>query len=441
MARRPHHAPLNVFLNSRRVGRLRREPSGAIDFTYDPDWLGWSPALPISLSLPLREERYAGEPVIAVFDNLLPDSDQIRRALAARVHAGGTDAYSLLGAIGRDCVGALQFLPVEHEPGPAGAVEAVPLQTAQISAMLGDLAQAPLGLTEDATFRISLAGAQEKTALLFQDGGWWVPAGTTATTHILKPQIGRLPGGIDFSRSVENEYLCMKLTQAVGLQAAKVEIADFEGRRALIVERFDRRWTAEGRLLRLPQEDMCQALSVPPAFKYEAHGGPGIEAVLRQLSGGDDPAKDQAAFLKAIVWYWLLGATDGHAKNFSIFLKPGGRYAMTPLYDVLSVQPAVDAGQVRHNQFKLSMAVGAKRNYVMASILPRHFVETAARANVGKPIVQQIFDGLSECAPSAIDTVKAGLPNDFPPDLLESVERGVQTRLKLLDQAKLDDMV
>lgn len=433
MARRARYAPLNVFLNGRLVGRLRKEASGAIDFTYDADWLAWAPAIPVSLSLPLREERYIGAPVVAVFDNLLPDNDDIRRTLAARVRAEGVDAFSLLGAIGRDCVGALQFLSADTDPGPTGGVDGVALDEAQVGALLGNLARAPLGLTEDATFRISLAGAQEKTALLRKDGAWWAPTGTTPTTHILKPQIGHA-SGVDLSQSVENEYLCMKLTKAIGLPVADVEIADFDGHRALVVERFDRRWAQDGRLLRLPQEDMCQALSTPPAIKYEAHGGPGIEKILRLLSGSDDPAADQAAFLKANIWFWLLGATDGHAKNFSVALGPGGRYRLAPLYDILSVQPLVDAGQVRHNQYKLSMAVGDGRHYVMGSIAPRHFVQTARRAGVGERVVLAIFQDLAAAAPQALDTVEAALPVGFPTGLVASVLSGLHARLRGLQE-------
>lgn len=431
MARRARYAPLNVFLNGRLVGQLRKEPSGAIDFTYDAAWLAWAPAIPVSLSLPLREERYIGAPVVAVFDNLLPDNDDIRRTLAARVRAEGVDAFSLLGAIGRDCVGALQFLPADIDPGPAGGVDGVALDELQIGALLGDLTRAPLGLTEDASFRISLAGAQEKTALLFKDGAWWAPTGTTPTTHILKPQIG-YANGVDLSQSVENEYLCMKLTKAIGLPVADVEITDFDGHRALVVERFDRRWAQDGRLLRLPQEDMCQALSTPPALKYEAHGGPGVEKILRLLSGSDDPAGDQATFLKANIWFWLLGATDGHAKNFSIALGPGGRYRLTPLYDILSVQPLVDAGQVRHNQYKLSMAVGDSRHYVMGSIAPRHFVQTARRAGVGEGAVEEIFAELTAKLPAALDAVANQLPASFPADLSASISGGVRARLPAL---------
>jgi len=431
MARRARHAPLNVFLNSRLVGRLRQEASGAIDFTYDPEWLAWAPAIPVSLSLPLREERYIGSPVVAVFDNLLPDSDDIRRTLAARVRADGIDAFSLLGAIGRDCVGALQFLPADMDPGPAGGVDGVRLDATQVGALLGDLASAPLGLTEDASFRISLAGAQEKTALLFKDGAWWAPTSTTPTTHILKPQIGPT-NGVDLSQSVENEYLCMKLTKAIGLPVADVEIADFDGSRALVVERFDRRWAQDGRLLRLPQEDMCQALSTPPAIKYEAHGGPGIEKILRLLSGSDNPAADQTTFLKANIWFWLLGATDGHAKNFSVALGPGGRYRLTPLYDILSVQPLVDAGQVRRNQYKLSMAVGDNRHYGVSSIMPRHFVQTARRAGIGERTVEAIFEELSERIPAAFEAVEAELPADLPAGLSASIFGGVHARLQIV---------
>lgn len=253
MARRRSFAPLTVFLNSRLVGTLNRASSGAIAFQYAQSWLDWDKCFPISLSLPLREDRYIGAPVINVFDNLLPDSETIRRRVAERVGAGGIDAYSLLATIGRDCVGALQFLPDGVDPGRAGAVDGMPVTDDDIAAILTNLATAPLGIAGDEGFRISIAGAQEKTALLRVDGAWLKPRATTATTHILKPQIGQLPNGIDLSNSVENEYFCLKLLAAFGVPTAKAEIADFGDRRCLAIERFDRRWTRDGRLLRLPQ--------------------------------------------------------------------------------------------------------------------------------------------------------------------------------------------
>jgi serine/threonine-protein kinase HipA len=433
MARPRTRIPLNVYLNSRLVGQLRRQASGAIEFQYDSSWLSWENAFPVSLSLPMQEDRYIGNRVIAVFDNLLPDSDAIRRRLAERVHADNSDAYGLLAKIGRDCVGALQLLPDGVEPGPAGTVEGRPVDEEYIARKIGDLTATPLGVDEDEEFRISLAGAQEKTAFLFWKNEWHVPHGTTPTTHILKPQIGVLPNGIDLTHSVENEYLCLKLAEAFGLQSAKVKIADFKGSRVLVVERFDRRWTADNRLLRLPQEDCCQSLSVPPSRKYEPDGGPGIGAILELLKGSDDPEADQRFFLKAQILFWLLGATDGHAKNFSVFLQPGGRFRLTPLYDVMSVQPAVDANQLRRNQTKFALAVGDNRHYVIHEIMPRHFVQTAAKSGIPASVVQTIFDEILQAEKSTISKVLNDLPAGFPQGLVESIIGGLRARLQLLE--------
>ena len=437
MARPRTHIPLNVYLNARLVGRLRRQASGAIDFQYDPEWLSWDQALPVSLSLPLREDRYIGDPVIAVFDNLLPDSEPIRRRLAERVRADGSDAYSLLAEIGRDCVGALQFLPDGVAPEPPGTLEGRPVDEDYIAAKLRDLAATPLGVDEDEEFRISLAGAQEKTALLYWKNAWHVPHGATPTTHILKPQIGMLPGGIDLSRSVENEYLCLKLTAAFGLPTADAAISDFGGERVLVVERFDRRWTRNGRLLRLPQEDCCQALSVPPSRKYESDGGPGMTAVLDLLKGSDDPEADRRLFLKAQIVFWLLGATDGHAKNFSLFLRRGGRFRLTPLYDVMSAQPALDAGQLRKNRMKLALAVGDNRHYAVDEIMPRHFVQTATKSGMPAAAVQALLDELLEAAERAVRMVVESLPSGFPRELAESITGGLRTRLRLIERAQV----
>ncbi|MDE0531116.1 MAG: type II toxin-antitoxin system HipA family toxin [Albidovulum sp.] len=433
MARRRTRIPLDVFLNARLVGQLRRQTSGAIEFQYDTDWLGWEHTLPLSLSLPLREDRYIGDPVIAVFDNLLPDAELIRRRVAERVRADGYDAYSLLAKVGRDCVGALQFLPEGQESGPAGEIDSRIVRDAEIAAKIGDLAATPLGVDEDEEFRISLAGAQEKTALLRLRGKWRVPRGTTPTTHILKPQIGRLPAGIDLTQSVENEYLCMKLTAAFGLPTAAVEITDFGDHRVLVVERFDRRWTVDKRLLRLPQEDCCQALSVPPTRKYEAEGGPGIANVLDLLKASDDPESDQRFFLAAQLMFWLLGATDGHAKNFSIFLQPGGRFRLTPLYDVMSAQPARDAGQLQKNKTKLALAVGDRRHYVIDSILPRHFIQTAQRNGVPERVIEEICADFLDRADTAIEQTLAALPKDFPVALVEPITGGLRARLRLIE--------
>ncbi|MHB8884422.1 MAG: HipA domain-containing protein [Methylovirgula sp.] len=295
---------------------------------------------------------------------------------------------------------------------------------------MNDLGRNPLGVGNDREFRISLAGAQEKTALLRWKGKWHVPHGTTATTHILKPEIGRLHNGIDLSQSVENEYFCMRLVATMGLPAANVEIAEFGGRRALVVERFDRLWTKDKRLLRVPQEDCCQALSVAPSRKYQSDGGPGIRDLLELLKGSDTPQDDQRILLKAQLVFWLLGATDGHAKNFSIRLAPGGSFHLAPLYDIMSAQPNVDAHQIRHNQMRLAMAVGRSRHYIVDRIAPRHFVQTAELSGYPAQGIAEIIDEVRETASAAIDATLSKLPRDFPAAIAESVVHGAQHRLK-----------
>lgn len=440
MARRKAHPPLRVLLNGRLVGYLNKAPSGAISFQYDQSWLDWRHALPVSLSLPLAEEPYRGAPVAAVFENLLPDFEPLRRRVAEKVGAAGTDAYSLLAAIGRDCVGALQFVAADddHHQGDhddPGTITGADVGDDDIERMLNGLAQAPLGLDRDDPFRISVAGAQEKTALLWHEGRWYKPHGTTPTTHILKTQIGRLPNGIDLSNSVENEYYCLKLAEACGLPVNKTDIQTFGETKALVIERFDRKWSKDGRLLRIPQEDCCQALSVPPTLKYQSDGGPGLVQVLELFAGSDDPLGDHATILKAQLLFWLIGATDGHAKNFSLFLGPGGSYALTPLYDIVSAQPSLEAGQIKRKQMKLAMSVGTSRHYKFEEILARHFVQTGKEAGLPKTLIDAAIENMAEVIPEAIERVGEALPPDFPPEIYTAVTDGVQARLTRLQQA------
>jgi serine/threonine-protein kinase HipA len=201
----------------------------------------------------------------------------------------------------------------------------------------------------------------------------------------------------------------------------------------LVVERFDRLWTRDNRLLRLPQEDCCQALSVPPTRKYQADGGPSIADVLELLQGSDDPETDRQLFLKAQIMFWLLAATDGHAKNFSIALRPGGRFRMTPLYDVMSAQPARDAGQLQKNRMKLALAVGDNRHYIVEEIVPRHFLQTAAKSGIPAAVVREVCAEISKSAESAMDETVAALPKDFPSELTESITSGMRTRLEMLE--------
>ncbi len=438
MGRRKTHAPLNVLINNRLVGRLDKEPGGAIAFQYDQSWLDWPPHFPISLSLPPRKATFRGERVVAVFDNLLPDNPTVRRLVAEKTGAQGTDSYSLLEQIGRDCVGALQFLPDGVVIDAFPPIEGEPVSDEEIEAILANLARAPLGIDTEQEFRISVAGAQEKTALLFHEGRWKRPVGTTPTTHILKPQLGEIPtpwGMIDLSNSVENEHYCLKLLEGFRLQVAQTEMATFGARRVLVVERFDRRWRGDSQLLRLPQEDCCQALSIPSSRKYQNQQGPSAVDIMTLLQGSDEPLRDQAAFLKSQIIFWLIGATDGHGKNFSVFIRPGGRFELTPFYDVLSAQPAFDAKRIPHNKYTLAMSVGANRHYKILDVHGRHFVETAKEAGLGQAIIRQVLDEIRRDALPAAERALGRMPADFHVDIHTSVVNAMTGRLRQLETA------
>ncbi len=421
MPRGRPNPPLVLVMNGRRVGRLSLAVSGAIRFKYSSDWLDWDHAIPVSLSLPLAEKTYAGAPVANCFDNLLPDSPAAREHLAAEFGAEGTDAYHLLRIIGGDCVGALQFFEEDKIPDPGTALDGETLSDVEIGAMLTDLPGAPLGLQRGDDFRIALPGLSDKTALLKKDGQWIRPTAGTPTTHILKTAFRELPGGVAFSDSVENEFFCMRFFEAAGAQTARAEICTFDGVRALVIERFDRKWARDGRLIRLPQEDFCQALGLPREKKLERDGGPGLTDVLELLGASDRPAEDRRAFLRAQILFWLLGATNGHGKNFSLALLPGGRFRLTPLYDVVSMQPALHAGRLGRNDMRLAMSIGRDRETRIHQIAGPQFLESAKAAGVDVLMVEELLAQITERVPSALSQTMDALPGDFPRSLAETI--------------------
>ncbi len=441
MPRKKTHGPLDVWINGRLAGQLLKDPGGAISFTYHRSWLDWEHRFPVSLSLPLQATPWRGEPVAAVFENLLPDNPDIRRKVAERFGAAGPDAYSLLEEIGRDCVGAMQFLPEGERPGALDNLQGTPLDDTQIEKDLANLGRAPLGVDPEQGFRISIAGAQEKMALLFSEGRWMRPIGTTPTTHILKPEIGTITtagGEIDLNASVDNEHYCLVLLKQFGLDVAKTQIRTFGRRRVLVVERFDRELRPDGRMLRLPQEDCCQALGVPPSRKYQStveghRNGPGVVDIMKLLQGSDAPNEDREAFFRSQIIFWLIGATDGHGKNFSVFLQPGGGYRLTPFYDVLTAQPMIDRKQIRQKDFRLAMSVGNSGKYKLLEITGRHFVETGRKSGLGPTIIGKVISEVIEQAGSASGKALERMPDDFTEEIHVSVSRAIDGRLRGLE--------
>ncbi len=433
---------LGLWMNGAFVGTWRMGHGSQDVLEYDAQWKASQQGRPLSLSLPFTpgSTPHRGEVVRAYFDNLLPDSQDIRARAASRFRARSTDAFDLLAQIGRDCVGALQILPDGLTPENVHIVEATPLAEHEVAAILrGTVAPPPLAggaFEDDGDFRISIAGAQEKTALTNIDGQWYRPHGSTPTTHILKLPMG-LVGNmqLDLRHSIENEWLCSRILDAYGLPIANCAPLQFEDMKVLSVTRFDRAWLdgPQGKwLARLPQEDFCQATGTPADLKYEADGGPGIERIMGLLATSASPQRDRRTFYLAQLLFWMLRAPDGHAKNFSLSIRPKGAYALTPLYDVMSAWPVIgDApNKVSGHKVKMAMAIrSANAHWKMKDILPRHWLALGKRYGVldedGRT-VETLIDDIIERTPQVVATIEAVLPAGFPAHVADPILRGLE---------------
>lgn len=426
-------------MNGELVGHWGITSRGRHEFRYAQSWLDTPTTRPLSLSMPLQAANlhYADNRVVAFFDNLLPENPEILRRIQARFGTSSTDAFDLLTEIGRDCIGAVQLLPPDTVPKNIRRIESEPLREDDIEQLLQHTVAAPtLGQQDDPPFRISLAGTQEKTALLWHNGRWHRPLGATPSTHIFKLPIGQVSKfNVDLSTSIENEWLCAQIIRAYGLPIAGCEMATFGDERVLIVERFDRRLASNRKWwLRLPQEDMCQATGTLPGQKYEADGGPGMRGIMSLLLGARDPFQDRRIFFKTQVLFWALCAIDGHAKNFSIAIGAGGEYSLTPLYDVISAYPVVGRAkkQIPPEKLRMAMAVhGKNRHYHWAKILRRHWFDTARScdfAEFADPLVAEII----EQTPIVIRTVPKLLPPRFPAAVATSILSGLEQAVRRL---------
>ncbi len=399
---------LVVALNGQPVGRVAMDRHGRLRFTYEESWRSFDGAFPLSLSMPLAAAEHGHAVVDAYLAGLLPDREQILDSWARRFQAS-RNPFALLSHVGEDCAGAFQFLRPERldeiQKQPASLSQVRWLTEDEIGERLKTLRSDPAAWRcESDTGQFSLGGAQAKTSLLLDQGRWGVPEGRIPTTHILKPSI---PG---FDGHEFNEHVCLELARALGLPVADSEVRRFGAETAVVLKRFDRATTSDlaagaaaaaaglaaaaaasaasrepaatarmataaanaaeaaaradslGKLaattpiLRLHQEDLCQALGVAPRQKYQSEGGPGPREVVDMLrTHSSDPEADVWTFVDALSFNWLIGGTDAHAKNFAILHGGGGRVRLAPLYDLGSILPYDDRVTDR---LKLSMKVG-----------------------------------------------------------------------------------
>lgn len=373
---------LDVWLYGRRAGRLEQDDD-RMRFAYAADYVS-AGAPPLSCSLPLGAAEY-GREAQAFFANLLPEGEA-RTLVARRLGVSAGNDFGLLYAIGGDCAGAVTLLPPGAEPGADPAVGSRPAPAAAgdgvqwldeqaLAAALDELPRRPLLADPDEGIRLSLAGAQDKLPVVVRGGRIGIPLGRTPSTHIVKTPIVR------FDDTVTNEAFCLELARSLELAAAAAEIRHADGRQFLLVERYDRRHAAAGRVERIHQEDFCQALAIPPALKYESEGGPGLTdcfGLLRHTVGA--PATDRIALVDAVALNFLLGNHDAHGKNFSLLLADGD-VRLAPLYDLVST--AVYRGLDR----KMAMAIGGE--YRPDYVRRRHVERFAEQTRLGSAAVRR----------------------------------------------------
>jgi serine/threonine-protein kinase HipA len=413
---------LTIGLAGQAVGLLRQRPNAVLELTYDGAYRGGPKAFPISLSLPLSDESHKGPVVRAFCQGLLPDNESVLERWARDFQVSAGNPFALLRHVGEDCAGAVQFVPadrVESLLAHEGVV--VPLTEEQIAGRLRTLRRDPSAWHLAGTGQFSLAGAQAKTALYFDaaTGDWGDPSGAVPTTHILKPAIA------GFDDHDLNEHLCLAAARIAGLRTAISRVLSFAGERAIVVERYDRLPAGGGTVGRVHQEDICQALGVPPTSKYQSEGGPSPEQIIELIRRVVEPspvaALEVSRFVDALILNWLIAGTDAHAKNYSLLLAPG-QVRLAPLYDVASSLPYDDMYLPR---LRLAMRIGSE--YRVDAITARHWERFAEHNGLDATRLKERIDEMARRLPDAFreaaatDAVKA-LRSDLPERLVAAVE-------------------
>lgn len=406
---------LIILADGRVMGEIRRSRAGRLTFVYDDDWRASSNAYPLSLSMPLVVAEHEHGRIEPWLWGLLPDNEAILARWAQRFQVSPRNAFALLGTVGEDCAGAIQLATPERVPTlmEAGQGSVAWLSSSDIAERLALLRkdQSAWRVARD-TGQFSLAGAQPKTALLFDGARWGVPSGRMATTHILKPPIDAFDG------HAENEHLCLALARALGFPAARSRVMRFDDEVAIVVERYDRLRDPEG-IRRLHQEDLCQALGLPPTKKYQNEGGPTVGELLEVVrTHSAVPQEDVRTFARALMFNWLIGGTDAHAKNFSMLIGAGGRARLAPLYDVASTL----VYDFDPHKLKLANKIGG--TYLVDDIGPRQWEKFAVETRLPKQDVLTAARDLAGALPAAIHMVadqarSEGLDHPVIPRMVE----------------------
>lgn len=347
---------LTILLEGQPIGRVERLAGGALRLRYEEGYRDDPTATLLSVSMPPAQEVHGDARLAPWLWGLLPDNADVLARWGRNFGVSVASPFPLLGThVGHDCAGAVQFCtPDEADDLVSRPGDIRWLTEAEVASRLRTLrADSTSWLGPGFTGQFSLGGAQAKTALHCADGRWGSPTGSVPTTHILKPAVA------GFEAHDVNEHICLTTARALGLRAASTRIETFEDENAIVVERFDR-MIRDGTLTRVHQEDLCQALSVPPARKYQSDGGPTpgqIAELIRSTIPGPEAETDVWRFADALAFNWLIAGTDAHAKNYS-FLLAGNQIRLAPLYDIASVLPYDDS-----NGHKINLAMKVGHDY------------------------------------------------------------------------------
>ncbi|RSX51770.1 transcriptional regulator [Bifidobacterium goeldii] len=358
---------LKVLLEGIPIGVLQEDPSGKHTFTYYQE----SPSdARLSLSMPRRVEAWTGEPVEAYIDGILPDDPSIRQRIARKYSVNARNPFALLTAVGLDCGGGVQFVDAQKDINTALGEQITPITEEQIGERLMSITGSQQASWQNEGEHWSLNGAQDKIALRFTNGQWYEAEGAAATTHIIKPGIRGL------HEQAFNEYLCLKTAEQLGIPVAMTEYRIFGTVPAIVSERWDRIVNDDvipAAVRRVHQEDLCQAMGVMTAKKYQSDGGPSAVNIVQFLRDNDFPEDDVRLFFTALVFNFFIAGSDAHAKNYAI-LEPVGQSAhLAPLYDIASLFPYTTNRKDR----KLAMSIGGE--YSWERIELRHWKKLAAQ--------------------------------------------------------------
>lgn len=405
---------LAVWLYGTRVAQVTLDRRNRLALRYTDEALEVFPlGTPvISLSMPLARERYSHGVTRSFLDGLLPEGEP-RTTIANELGLLRDDTYGLIGALGRDCAGALVIQPAgEPPPPPASTLRAEPLDDAGLEQIIENLRGAPLGLS--GRVRVSLAGIQEKLLLTRRpDGRWGKPIDGTPSTHILKPEIAAYPN------TVENEVFCMRFSRHLGVQTAAVKTGVVGGRQLIVVERYDRNVRDDGVVERIHQEDFCQATATPPERKYQEEGGPSLRKMAEIAETAIDPDALER-LLEAVTVNVLIGNGDAHAKNFSLLHERTGRLHLAPLYDLICT--------LMYGDDQLAMHIDDVRR--INRVTTDRLMNEAAAWGLGRSRAVAVITGLLEAAPAALDAAK-----DETPTVPDDVIALVQSQLRRLRES------